>query len=107
MLSNHLNIFADTESYTAGGPTEFTRNSLSGDFLAVEEHEAVSSEAGHDVLEVDLPLAVGPRRPEGALARVVIHPDAVRDRRSVIKPSPYDHNYPCRAHGDSMINKYK
>ena len=67
------------------GPTGFhNANSLSGDVLAVEEHEAVSSEAGHDVLEVDLPLAVGPRRPEGALARVVIHPDAVRDRRSAI-----------------------
>ena len=85
MLSNHLNIFVNTESYTVSGPTEFhNANSLSGDVLAVEEHEAVSSEAGHDVLEVDLPLAVGPRRPQGALARVVIHPDAVWDRRSVI-----------------------
>ena len=49
-------------------------NSLSGDVLALEEHEAVPAEAGHDVVEVDLPLAVDARRPQGALARVVLHP---------------------------------
>ena len=49
-------------------------NSLSGDVLALEEHEAVPAETGHDVVEVDLPLAVDARRPQGALARVVLHP---------------------------------
>ena len=60
-------------------------NSLSGDVLALEEHEAVSAETGHNVAEVDLPLAVGPRRPEGALARVVVHPDQLLGSVSSVK----------------------
>ena len=48
-------------------------NSLSGGVLALEEHVAVAAETGHDVVEVDLPLAVGARCAEGALARVVVH----------------------------------